>query len=212
MKLRSGKVLHYKKLPEILEAYLDKGIGLIKIIIGDNSEAANELLMIIGAAPDIDARHSISSKVNEIFANKEKSVQNHQSEYALSATSGALLRLIIGNSDIYEVHHISPHKYHDLIQEKINQATEDLLEKFSSDEAESGYSKKTWMGNKSSPTEYASALMAVCNILSVSVLTNDKDKVYLKHYSKALKLEQEAIDTLQRSTVRVSDRAKSRTK
>jgi len=100
----------------------------------------------------------------------------------------------------------------DLIQEKISPAIKDLLNKFSSDEAESGYSKKSSWRGKSPPTEYASALIAVCDILKVSFPTNDKNKVYSNYYSKAIELEQEAIDTLRRSTVKLPDRVTARTK
>ncbi len=103
MKLRSGKVIHYKKLPDVLETYINNGIQAIKNILPNKMQEASELLGIIGSSENINYRSYIADKINEIFKDTEP---HHpptiQDRSYLSSVSGALIRLIAGNSVIYD--------------------------------------------------------------------------------------------------------------
>lgn len=88
MRLRSGRKLHYKKLPEILETYIKNGVQAIRNILPDKELKASELLVIIGTSENQNYRHYIGHKVNEIFDPNDRSQKCIQDRFSLSSLSG----------------------------------------------------------------------------------------------------------------------------
>lgn len=117
MKLRSGKILDYavSVLPIKLKEELDIRITKFKQLFGKNPEHAQELLKIIIDASGIDHRFLVTSKIIT-----EYSKTDHISE--MLRTAGALMLLIIGDSDFYDDNHIQP-IYHDDIEAVLSGVT-----------------------------------------------------------------------------------------
>lgn len=118
MKLRSGKVIGKKELPEVLQKDLENCLEWFeKLLVGHNELAREALVMIANAWGFGDA-----STIYNIL--KYNGIQDE--DRVLGTTCGALVGLVIGKENIYVNQKIEP-IYHNEIKDVILSFGDSLL-------------------------------------------------------------------------------------